>query len=418
MIGFIGNAIQRFRTDVNQSVHVAHSGLGETGPRGVRRGTTLVEVMFAIGIVSVGLLGVLLVIPVAGSRTTRGIIADQADRVGRNAIRDFEIRSMRQPNTWTRLTPSPLGYAEFPTKPTIAVPNPPPGNATITSRSFCIDPLFIAAHHSDAVANSTTAHANTEFFPYYAMSDVNRETRMQRISLRNRPGGPTGMSVSQAVDVFMAADDLAFDVPPDSTLPPIQNFSENTTKRQSEGQFSWLATLTPLQDTLINGATLAQNTDLYLLSIVVFHRRDMSMAMKYTDAAYAPADDGPDNERLVEVASFDSAGHGGGEILLRTRPGQPAEDLAVRSGDWLMLSARVTAPSNPIHFFRWYRVVSADTGIDGTGPFTRNVTLQGTDWNLIAALPNTLTQATLMNNVVAVYEKTIRLETSSLWTVR
>jgi hypothetical protein len=55
----------------------------------------LVEVMFSIGIVSVGLLGVLLVIPLASNRTTRGIIADGADRAGRNAIREFEIRAMR-----------------------------------------------------------------------------------------------------------------------------------------------------------------------------------------------------------------------------------------------------------------------------------------------------------------------------------
>jgi hypothetical protein len=112
---------------------------------------------------------------------------------------------------------------------------------------------------------------------------------MQRISLRNRPAGPTGMTLAQAVEIFMSADDLAFDIPVDPTLPPIQNFSENTTKRQSEGQFSWMATLTPLQDTLIDGATLARNTDLYLLSIVVFHRRDMSMTMQYTDAAYNPS---------------------------------------------------------------------------------------------------------------------------------
>jgi hypothetical protein len=373
--------------------------------------------MFAIGIVSVGLLGVLLVIPVAGSRTTRGIIADGADRVGRNAIREFEVRSMRQPDNWTRLRPTPL-YVEFPTKPTNAVPNPPPGHASITSRSFCIDPLFLASHYADAVANSTAAHANTEFFPYYDYDSTvpNRETRMQRISLRNRPAGPTGMTLAQAVEIFMSADDLAFDIPLDPTLPPIQNFSENTTKRQSEGQFSWMATLTPIQNTFIDGATLAQNTDLYLLSIVVFHRRDMSMAMKYTDPAYNPELDGPDNERLVEVASFDSAGYGGGEVLLRTRLGQPAEDLTVRTGDWLMLSAKVTASTNPVHFFRWYRVVSADAEIEPLGTqFTRNVTLQGTDWNVIAATPNTLTQATLLNNVVAVYEKTVRLEAPLRW---
>ncbi|MCH5375975.1 MAG: hypothetical protein JJ992_18555, partial [Planctomycetes bacterium] len=280
---------------------------------GFRRGSTLLEVMFSIGIVSVGLLGVLLVIPIAGSRTTRGTIADRADRMGRNAVRDFDVRLMRQPNTWTRFNTlaSPQVYVDYPARPTVSVPNPPPGHPMISSRSFCIDPLFISTHVYNAQQTGTPVDERTEFFPYY-IPTANTETRMQRISLRNQPNGNTGMGVAQAYEVFMSGDDLVFDVPEDLNALPYQNFSTNATKRQSEGQFSWMATLTPQQDWLIDGSGSAQNTDLYILSIVVFHRRDMTMTMSYTGA-----DVPPDNERLVEVAAFDGSGYGGGDVLLR-----------------------------------------------------------------------------------------------------
>jgi hypothetical protein len=61
--------------------------------------------------------------------------------------------------------------------------------------------------------------------------------------------------------------------------------------------------------------------------------------------------------------------------------------------------------------YRWYRVVDVSE-VAGSGPFTRDVTLFGPDWHIAAAS----TEATLLNNIVAVYEKTIRLETSGLWT--
>jgi prepilin-type N-terminal cleavage/methylation domain-containing protein len=408
------------------------------GPQPHRRGVTLVEVMFAIGIVSVGLLGVLLVVPLAGNRAARGFVADGADRVGRNAIREFEIRSMAQPNTWTRLkTETGTGSQQYVAFPSI-VTGTAPGHTTISSRSFCIDPLFIATHfeNADYANTSTPVPEAVEFFPYYEMTDVARETRMQRISLQTQPVGATGMSLAQAISVFMSGDDLVFNLSPDPTEPPIQNWGENDTQRQSEGRFTWMATLTPIQDTLIDGSnSLAQNTDLYLLSIVVFHRRDMTMTMQVD----TPSIEGPDNERLVEVASFDGAGYGGGEVVLRTyertTPSNTTaqhypEDLTLRNGDWLMLSAKVGVPpgpplTHPVHFFRWYRVQSADAIEElPSGEYIRSVSLQGTDWDRIiltmAQFPgaNMVTQATLMNNVVAVYEKTIRLETSSLWTVQ
>ena len=386
-------------------VHIA--GRSSCTPRGL----SIIEVLFSMGIIAVGLLGVLTILPIAGVRTTRGLISDTADRMGRNAIRQFDVRGMARPENWTRYSPSETTYRSIP---------PWPAGHPIRSRSFCIDPLFVATH-----AARETDLPEIQFFPYYPMQTPARETRMQRISLRNFPGGETGISLAAAMEIFSSQDDLVFDLPTDPTVPPLQNFSDLGTRRQAMGRFSWLATLTPKQHREVawNDATTDYG-DSFILSIVVFHDRDMSMNVEDLDTNWETY--GPANERVLDVALFDSIGLAGGEVVLETRANRPVQDLDIRPGNWVMLSTRIPSSPENLHFFRWYRVVAADAGVDGTepGPWQRNVSLHGSDWDLfvdlVDAFPdaNLRTQATVLSNVVAVYEKTVRLEHSSLWTMQ
>lgn len=405
------------------------------GSRRARQGVTLLEVLFSIGIVAVGLLGVLIIVPLAGSRSAQGMIADGADRMGRNAIRLFDIHHMRHPNMWTRLnriSATTHQYQPYGAQWTGATRRTylwqQTSSLPLQARAFCIDPLFIANERALAVTNSTAVPAGTMYFPYYEPGHfgslaANLDPRLDRISLYPRfssagmTDGTAGMTVEQAVSVFMGEDDLLFKLQEDRTLLPEQVFDSALAKRQFEGKFSWLATVVPVYASFRDEVNLLP--DRYVLSIVVFHRRDLSL----TDQGGALSE--PDNERLVLVSQFHSEGYGGGDVQLQTHPNRPVSDLEVKDGQWAMLSAMVniSASATPIvvPVFRWYRVMATD-GIEGTGPFTRNVTLQGLDWNDVFGLsqltPNraTPTQVTLLNGVVAVYEKTIHLETSSLWT--
>ncbi|MCY2994521.1 MAG: hypothetical protein NTY19_42645 [Planctomycetota bacterium] len=162
-------------------------------------------------------------------------------------------------------------------------------------------------------------------------------------------------------------------------------------------------------------------SDLYLLSIVVFHRRDLEMTLP----AGTPGIEEPENERLVNVPTV----YGNGELVLETRAGRPAVDLKLGQGEWVMLMAAKEIAKDynnqPVYKtrFKWYRVlvVEPDTQATNSGTYQRNVTLFGQDWDadmLPTSMPQVFPQALLMNGVVAVYEKTIRLETSSLWTVQ
>ena len=264
------------------------------------------------------------------------------------------------------------------------------------------------------------------------------------------------MTLGQAYQVFMAQDDLVFDLPDDRTVAPRQKFDAANAKRQFDGKYTWMATVSP-KGLMYWSSAMASvpNTDLATLSIIVMYRRDMSMAMHYAD----PDSEGPDPERLVYVdfrwtpadpsspppaTSTDlapGAGIGGGNVWLKTiahdRDGDGnvdphcSQDLEIRKGDWLMLSAKVL-PNNdatkaPVSVFRWYRVLSTDVVVgDVTNGYAREVTLLGPDWTDVIGAQMVVTggappvaqatQATLLTCVAAVYEKTIRLETTSLWT--
>jgi hypothetical protein len=198
---------------------------------------------------------------------------------------------------------------------------------------------------------------------------------------------------------------------------PVQELGTDLSKRQADSVFSWFATLTP---------RLGMAADYYVLSIVVCTRRDLSASANYLAAR--PSGE-TDNERVVQVNQFYNAfnrGDGtvvspaGGDIELLTLAGRPPEDFTVSEGNWILLAGRYPQrppqgtrlddlSSHPI--FKWYRV----TGVENiprvnAGTYLRDVSLQGPDWEINANAP---TYAVLVNNVVAVYEKTIRIQTST-----
>lgn len=351
-----------------------------------RRGVSLLEVLFSIGVVAVGILGVTAAFIVALHQSGRGNVADQAARLGANAVELFHIRGMGAPAMW----------------------RPTPGD-TISStpgQAYAIDPLFVAMNFN----NPNTSTVNKGIFPYPVRSYPS-DPRMQRISLYSGNSSVALMESAQAEDLFIAQDELVFDLPKDALLSPVQKYSvwqDPSTgtvypmKRQTEGRFSWMATLVPRID------ANQQFTDLYTLSIVVFHRRDSSYDMNFA------------NERVVNVRDFTGVGFAGGEVVL---DGANADEVEVKSGDWLLIMGNLAA-NTP--FFRWYRVIDSPSDAEEnttTGRWEREVTLQGSDWPSTIS-PGTVTspppaygtaRAALIRHVVGVYERTIRLEKSSLW---
>jgi hypothetical protein len=375
-----------------------------------RRGVSLLEVMFAIGVVMIGLVGIAALLPLGGALARRGAVADAAAQRGANAAREFNARGMANPTRWRWYDPTSSSFVNIPLAD---------GFAPMPGQSFCLDPYFISQ------ASSPTELAARNQFPLNHLSEPpGTIITMPRISL-------SGVLANQAVakQIFVGSDDLSFDLPDDRTIGPVQNFARQNVaanpkpplKRYSRGEISWMATIVPKRDRILNPDTTSNPTDKYTLTVVVFYRRPMDRELIDTSTGN-PVSENYASERVVNVAAFYSGvpAYTGGDVRLATRPSRGIDgesDLELRSGDWIMFSGQTVASApgtTPARLHRWYRVVNPGEEPQYNGTlWTREVTVVGPDWDT-AEIP--VTQATIVRGVVEVIEKTIRLETSSLWT--
>jgi hypothetical protein len=313
------------------------------------------EVLFAIAIASIGILGVMGSLVVAGKQSSDAARTDGADRVGRNAIREFEVRG------FNRATGPRGTWATVPA----------------AGWSYCLDPLYVAANGSASPAS---------LFPAIDQA-VAPGPRMARVSVRAMPGNqstaplsPIGQQLAESI--FVAKDDLVFSLPDDRTLPPAQHYGAAIESRSHAGAFSWFATIH-------RGSGYSHGTA--LLCIAVCHRRDLQ---------------NPNAEQLVNVEQIDS-----NHFKLAARSGQPDSDLDSREGGWLLLIGNTGGDIE----FRWHQMQTVKDNVaagvpdyDGTtsAVATRWVSTFGRDWPHVAAN----TQVALLDSVIAVYEKTIKMQ--------
>ena len=495
-----------------------------------RRAITIIEVTFSIGVVIVGVLGVVTLIPLAHRQAERGIALDRASSTATEAVEAFGVRGMAYPPSWRLIDPE-LQQLGFNTNSRLvlgsvllngqqvpvfekqlarlvngnwvwtnasAVATPQQFlNATNSvgrplfwlhiGNGFCIDGRFMSLPGNRLV--STTENGNQiplfgRYFPYTPEQPgiapfTTITTRLRRVGLRAFPSiTPAIMSALQADEVFVSRDDLTFRKPDDNTLPPVQigydpgpdgawgvagvddnnnnlidenseagwlGSDDQVYQRQYTGGFSWFATLTP------KFVGEVSYRDLYTLNIVVVQNRKVSMWTAGPDEAWGVAgqdDDG--NGRIDDIADAGGGddlidavservafigfvGVPGGattEAILVSRPGRNALDLDVKVGNWIMVAATASGaqPNNLSHVSKWYRITNAtakpEPFVINNNTFTsRRITIAGPDWD-----PNHFTfadqnngsrfaEATIMPAVLNVHEKTVRLESSSLWTI-
>ena len=109
--------------------------------------------------------------------------------------------------------------------------------------------------------------------------------------------------------------------------------------------------------------------------------------------------------------SFDGNGIGGGEVTIK--PTNPY-DAMLKVGEYVLLYQ--TPSGNPgdsaykPYRAQWYRIIGADKFDQGTN---RQVTLTGPDWDTSNGYATP--QMVIFDGAVAVYNKSLRLEGSSLW---
>jgi hypothetical protein len=363
-----------------------------------RPGISLLEVLISMFVLVIGLLGVAAMFPVGQSYVFKAAQYDRSAALGQAAFNEIQVRGMlrmdanRPFDYWLRPDSSsdpPVGANPF-------VPGMPPvpnGAVDLRGIAFAIDPLACATN----VAEGGTA--NLTNFPAFPPTGAvgPRLTRATLFARRDVAAGRiVALSRAVAEQLFMSHDELTIELPSDRDTPAIQPLNATGTKRQFQGDYSWLFTVVP--------ALEMGREDLYTVSVVVFHKRILP-----TD----PNDPQPP-ERMVQISSMSEGkllgGWGGGDAQL-TSPNSLLID-GIRTGQWCLLSAWLNNdPTINMPIFKWYRIVSVEKEVQAEqAGFTRWVTLAGPDWD-----PRLTTSVSLFDGAIAVYEKTMRIEAASLY---
>lgn len=418
-----------------------------------KRGLTIIEVVFAIGIVMVGLLGIAALIPIAAEDANSSIRTDAAIRYGSSMLAELRARDVGTFNNLYRLdidprdddftaTSSPGDAAIF--RPvTGTFPSDSPSLPRLAQyrrgrlASFCIDPLFLSQHQSAGemvvLGNERNAYQRDRF-PYYneyyngVLPPKDELTigngwpfpRLWRVSYaKPYTNSPTRfISPNVATWLTSSANELSFTKVDDRLDPvgqiidPLSATAEGV--RQTENRYSWLATATPPLD--------GSNT--YKLSVVVVDRRNTVNAPLLADTApdaNASLRDAYGEERVTWVSSAVSLGS---TVEVEINGSEKFSDKVV-AGQWVMMSQQphvnnngnlIPHPSIPASH-RWFRVVQVGpvqyVTIGNANCWRRRLVLDGPSWSFANNSSGTPelgdTYLTIVTGAVAVIESDIRI---------
>ncbi|MEX0791674.1 MAG: hypothetical protein WD045_00955 [Pirellulaceae bacterium] len=409
-------------------------------------GITLIEVMMSAMVVSLGIMGLVALIPLGTHLTERGTRADRVASLGQRAYHEAKIRGYLNPVSW--VSPGGGGLDDF------VRPHATPSGLPVR-QPYLIDPWFFP---------DDSTEGNRRFFPaslVYAIDGDNvggttPPTRMHRLSLLSAPNSGTRMPRRQAAVNFMSQDDLSSERPSNGDRPPFQTFftrGDNVpVRRQAQGDYTWMLMLVPelrsitplnppaaglnalsppidytntgIADVMVrdNVRRVLQNnaTDEYNLSVIVMQQRQPRIPLAGDFGATQTTGADP-SERVLEVnpASFaNTGGYSTGEVQLQINTSGSLETdeamLRLSNGDWICLARRVAVAGYPAgDVYQWCRVSSVSEIIDpGTATPSIFVTFTGPDWSSVAG-NNRPTHAIIVEGVVGVYTKRVRLDLST-----
>jgi hypothetical protein len=353
-------------------------------------GLSLIEVLMAIFVVTVGLLGVVTLLPLSQKDASQGAIEDQVSLVGKSAWRDFVIRGMNRPGVWFYGNGQPVYDVDNGWLNEAGNPLPTTNNEGLpmNEEGLQIPPTFVLDPW--LIARVLAAGGDPHEYHFGDLHDIPRATLWDV----TQAGGLQEL----ADELFMFSDDLVFQPLTNAGGLPRQLFSGAGYKRTSAGLFSWMAILAPEWTSELNPDSdppleVTPVPGLYRLSLVIFHRRPFSLDPSQNEQAY--------------VAEHVSGGWGGADVSLHSNTGK----LEVKRNQWIAL---VSTDPNVPPVLRWFRVTKT-----GGDPYTN-----GNELLLECALVGSYTapnlsdgvfmggsaKAVMVKGVVAVFEKVVSLD--------
>jgi hypothetical protein len=342
------------------------------GSRQRRAGISLLEVLFAMFVMTVGLLGLATLVPVGQFQVTQATHIDAAAVISRSALREFKVRDLMDEECWVD------SAGTYTTTP----PNP-----------FMIDGIGFADGHTQ--------------FPYNAL--LGGVTNMDRITIKDIENNTT-ITTAQADRIFRLTDDKIFSLATDTTQRPELVNSTGTAQEQSRGEYSWMVMVSPLLYHKFNATTnmydATYHTAVGRINIVAFHRRDVSDTGSPASERAVWGDVNASGQGTFDLTIYNDS------ALALADLGEAKKALKLLPGEWVMLSGGSTGQHG------WYRVVAAsEVELQSGSIYQADVTLAGPDISFTDVTAGGTPQVvvTICDGVIGVFEKTVQLDEPSLW---
>jgi hypothetical protein len=363
-----------------------------------RRGISLLEVLIAIGVLSIGLLSVTALIPIGKLAMRETNKSDRTGACGRAALRDLKVRQLL--NFATVWQPgasyqNPLNVLVMPRTPISRVYMCTAPAAVATSGGT--EPVWPTTY-GDTVSDGgitwrdvgpTNAIQLVAIDPLGVTSGItaNLGGATSNILRVNLPRTPTAALAEQ---IFQWHDDLTFDVPEEPTARPTAIVVGGVP--QHDGNFSWFFTAAPSPAEAAY-MPMAQ-WRMFNVSVVVCWKRNLAL-----DAG------NPLGEHAFTATCDSADGYGGIGIQIKdTDVSGDNENRLVkemRDGQWVLLYSTVA----PIQY-SWYRVVHAGHDDSASALCTR-VSLVGPDWHGGNGVGNA--RVVIIEGVTGVYSTTVQV---------
>ncbi|MBR2005090.1 MAG: hypothetical protein IKK39_07565 [Thermoguttaceae bacterium] len=363
--------------------------------RSTRFGMTLVEIMAAILVLSIGLVGVISAIPFGGLRMSQMQEADNSSALGRNAVRVMKANDWANPANWR--------YENGFENANSVLPN---GNLNLTF-PFFVDPISKNVDPPEFFATTPNGGFDSFF------------TRVKPLQNRVVPGaGRPAIGAAQIERAFYLQDDLVYGYSndEDETLyrPRVETTdgllgdvgSPNATQPFS-GRYTWLATVSPKNASgdfydCPQDAIVAVDYD-----VVVFENRV------------------PGDEKAF-AARLEGSGYQGGAVTLDLTGGRDVANNGLDALDverlieqlettrYILLTGREDIPTNGNFraFARWYKI--ANYGVvetDAAGfPTELRLTLVGPNTPTCWASTGQPITATIFPGAIGVYSGTVNID--------